>query len=122
MKLRIQGDAVRLRLNRTEVAHFAATGQMEETVQFAPDTVFRYTLEAGPDSNALCVLYGDGALRIVVPKSAARHWVTSDQVGISGEQPMAAGTSLKILVEKDFQCLHGEGDPDPDAFPNPFIE
>jgi hypothetical protein len=120
MKLRIQGDAVRLRLNQTEVARFAETGLVEETLQIAPDAVFRFALESTAKAGALCAVYTDGALRIVVPGSEARDWVSTERVGIAGEQVVAAGSSLKILVEKDFQCLHGDAEPDSDAFPNPL--
>jgi hypothetical protein len=43
-------------------------------------------------------------------------------VGISGEQPLESGKRLSILIEKDFQCLHGDDARDPDAFPNPLEE
>ena len=121
MKLRIQGDALRLRLSQTEVARFAETGLVEETLRIAPDAVFRFALERATRAGALCAVYKDGALRIVVPGSEARDWVSTERVGIAGEQVVAAGSSLKILVEKDFQCLHGDAEPDSDAFPNPLV-
>jgi hypothetical protein len=95
MKLRIQSDSVRLRLSQAEVARFAKTGRIEETLNIAP--VFRYTLETG---DALSVSYHDNTLRIILPAAESQTWVNTDQVGITG------GTTVKILVEKDFPCLH----------------
>ena len=46
----------------------------------------------------------------------------SDRVGISGDQPLESGKRLSILIEKDFQCLHGDEARDPDAYPNPLEE
>ncbi len=110
MKLRIQADSVRLRLNRTELARFAESGRIEETLNVAPGAVFRYALESG---DTLCVLYHENTLRIVVPASESQAWVSTGQIGISG------GTTVKILVEKDFQCLHDDNPHDPHTFPRP---
>jgi hypothetical protein len=57
-----------------------------------------------------------------VPAALAVEWYTTDRVSISGEQPLESGKSVSILVEKDFQCLHGEVGRDPDAYPNPLEE
>ncbi|MDP8982324.1 MAG: hypothetical protein M3O35_17235 [Acidobacteriota bacterium] len=97
MKLRIQSDSVRLRLSQTEVARFAETGRIEETLNIAP--VFRYALETG---DTLSVSYLNNTLLIIVPAAESQTWATTDQVGITG------GTTVKILVEKDFPCLHSE--------------
>ena len=67
-------------------------------------------------------LYANGWLRIQVPGADATDWVTSDRVGISGDQPLESGKRLSILIEKDFQCLHGDEARDPDAYPNPLEE
>jgi hypothetical protein len=115
MKLRMHGNSLRLRLNRAEVASLAETGRVEEVVQFAPNVAFRYALETEPDGDAPRALCGDGGIRVLVSAAAAREWATTERVAISGEQ-----ATLNILVEKDFQCLHGESVLDADAFPNPL--
>jgi hypothetical protein len=108
MKLRIQGNSLRLGLNQSEVAQFSKTGFVEDSVQFAPGASFSYALESMSSLSAPQALYANGWLRIQVPGAEATQWVTSDQTGISGEQPIASGTHLSILIEKDFQCLHGD--------------
>ena len=41
-------------------------------------------------------------------------------MGIEGAQPVGGGSTLKILVEKDFVCIDGPADENQDdAFPNP---
>ena len=47
-----------------------------------------------------------------------RVWLSA----ISGDQPLESGKRLSILIEKDFQCLHGDVARDPDAYPNPLEE
>jgi Family of unknown function (DUF7009) len=115
MKLRMHGNSLRLRLNRAEVARLAETGRVEEVVQFGPGVAFRYALETAPDADALRALLVDGGVRVLVPETKAREWASTERVAVSGEQ-----ATLNILVEKDFQCLHGESEVDPDAFPNPL--
>jgi len=114
MKLRMHGNSLRLRLNRAEVERLAETGRVEEVVQFGPNVAFRYALEMVAEADAPRAVYEDGGFRVLVPVAVAREWASTERVAISGEQ-----ATLNILVEKDFQCLHGESEPDADAFPNP---
>ncbi len=122
MKLRIHGNSLRLRLNQSEVAQFSKTGFVEDGIQFAPGASFAYALESMSSLKAPQALYANGWLRIQVPGADAIDWVRSDRVSISGEQPIESGQRLTILVEKDFQCLHGDEARDPDAYPNPLEE
>jgi hypothetical protein len=122
MKLRIQGNSLRLRLNQAEVSQFSKTGFLEDSIQFAPGASFAYALESLSSLSAPKALYANGWLRIQVPGTEANDWVRSDRVGISGEQALESGKRLSILIEKDFQCLHGEDARDPNAFPNPLEE
>ncbi len=55
-----------------------------------------------------------------LPETAVLAWATTDQVSIHGEQVLADGEKLKILVEKDFVCLTGRDDEDEsDMYPHP---
>jgi hypothetical protein len=122
MKLRIQGNSLRLRLNQSEVAQFSKTGFVEDSIQFAHGASFSYTLESMSSLSAPQAHYANGSLFIRVPGADATDWVRSDRVGISGDQPLETGKHLSILIEKDFQCLHGDEVRDPDAYPNPLEE
>jgi hypothetical protein len=122
MKLHIHGNSLRLRLTQSEVAQFSKTGFVEDSIQFAPGASFSYTLESLSSLRAPQALYANNGLRIQVPGVDATDWVRSDRVGISGDQPLESGKSLSILIQKDFQCLHGDEARDPDAFPNPLEE
>jgi hypothetical protein len=122
MKLRIQGNSLRLRLSQSEVAQFSKTGFVEDSIQFAPGTSFSYALESMSKLSAPQALFSNGWLRVQIPGVEATKWACSDRVSLSGDQPLESGKSLAILIEKDFQCLHGGGERDPDAFPNPLEE
>lgn len=111
MKLRLQGDSIRLRLNRTEVEEFMRTGRIQDAVHFNGGAVLAYALEASKEAYAPRAFYEGSALRITLPMKDAQDWGRSDRVGIC-----ASDQQLFILVEKDFQCLH---QPDPDGYPNP---
>jgi len=120
VKLRIHGNSLRLRLNQAEVAQFSKTGFVEDRVEFAHGTSFAYALESLSDLSSPRAAFQNGWLRVQVPSASAMDWATTDRVGISGEQPLSSGQQLSILIEKDFQCLHGEESKDPDAYPNPL--
>ena len=122
MKLRIQGNSLRLRLSQSEVAQFSKTGFVEDGIDFAPGIRFAYTMETSSSLPAPQASFQDHWLRIQVPSAAAKEWFTSDRVAISADQPIESGKALSILIEKDFQCLHGGEERDPDAYPNPLEE
>jgi hypothetical protein len=118
MKLRIHGNSVRLRLNRTDLRLFAANGRIDDWVQF-PGARLSYTLECSPSVKDIRTRYEGPTIRILVPPEMAWKWANSDQVGIGCDGPIGPS----VLIEKDFQCLHREDaqeNDDFDCFPNPL--
>lgn len=114
MKLRFHGNSVRLRLSQSEVARLAETGKVEETITFPLDRKLSYSIECGIGGAVAATLDGSN-IRVLLPADLSKAWIESDQTGIEG------GTeSLRVLVEKDFQCLHHGSKEDADAFPNPL--
>lgn len=122
MKLRIQGNSLRLRLNQSEVAQFSKTGFVEDSIQFGPGASLTYTIETASTLPAPLATFQDHWLRVQVPAPAAQDWYTTDRVAISSEQPIDGDKTLSVLIEKDFQCVHGGDERDPDAYPNPLEE
>jgi len=112
MKLRLHGDALRLRLSQSDVARLAGDGRVEERVRFAPGRALHYSLEFTDIDRVTADFTGD-SIRVLLPRAAAEHWIQSGDTGIEG-----SGETLKILIEKDFQCIHPETE-DADSFPNP---
>ena len=121
MKLRIRGNALRLRLQRQEVQRLEQEGKVVEQTCFGDDT-FQYTLEADNTVTAIRADLETNLIRIRVPREQAMIWTQSDEVGLYNEQPGKSGP-LKILIEKDFACIKprtsAQWEDDSDAFPNP---
>jgi hypothetical protein len=57
----------------------------------------------------------DSRIVVTLPTAVATEWIESDQTGIE-----ASIGALRLLIEKDFQCLHREPASGEDAFPNPL--
>jgi len=119
MKLRLHGNSLRLRLSQADVAQFSKTGYVEESIEFGPGANLCYILESSSKIVSPRALFQNGELRVQISCAALNDWVTTDRVGISGEQALANGKPLSILIEKDFKCMHGD-ELDADAYPNPM--
>ena len=116
MKLRIKGPSVRLRLSQTEVRTLAATGRCAEATPL-PGGTLTYALETGP---AYAAHLDGSTLTVQVPEAAAAEWAATDQISLSSTLVLEDGTEVKLLIEKDFQCLAPDRDEDEsDLFPNP---
>ncbi len=124
MKLRIRSNSIRLRLLRTEVEQFAKAGQISEEIRFEAggSGYLRYSLVTSPVAESMSARFRGNEISLVVPVAIAKNWTSSDEVGIESEQPIGSDGSLKILVEKDFECIDRPDDPDrADAYPNPNV-
>ena len=119
MKLRFHGNTLRLRLSQSEVARLAETGRVEERVVFAAGQTLEYAIETGVvepgDAGEMRASFEGGRIRVTVAPAAAKRWIEGSETGIeSSDGP------LRVLVEKDFQCFHGDAETNADAFPNPL--
>jgi hypothetical protein len=122
VKLRIHKNELRLRLNQAEVAQFSKTGFIEEAIEFGPGVRLSFSLECLSNLQIPQAIFQDGWLRVQMPASRSKEWVTTDVVGVAGEQGLGEGKRLSILIEKDFECAHSPETQDPYAYPNPLNE
>jgi hypothetical protein len=123
VKLRIDGDSLRLRLNRSDVERFRETGIRTESIRFGSGSELTYMLETSSQLTRIEVQYRQDCIRVLLPLNMAQEWASSDQVSLSRDSVEGSGPTL--LIEKDFQCLHGDRtnpSDDADAFPNPAAE
>ncbi|HUA84624.1 MAG TPA: hypothetical protein VMB85_12240 [Bryobacteraceae bacterium] len=116
MKLRFHSNTLRIRLSQSEVARLGEAGRVEETVVFPAGRSLAFAVELRP-SREIAASFDGERIEIAVPADLGRTWIASDQPGI--ENPDA---TPKILIEKDFQCLHQNPVANPDAFPNPLMD
>jgi hypothetical protein len=117
MKLRMQGDSLRLRLTRSEVAGLHERGMVEETAHFVGGNGLTYRIRKGAGDDVRAELT-DGTITVHVPAGTVDSWATSDEVGIGARDGV-----LRIAIEKDFRCLTRPREEDePDAYPHPAEE
>ncbi|SMD32703.1 hypothetical protein SAMN04488029_1054 [Reichenbachiella faecimaris] len=115
MKIRINGNFVRLRLSQSEVDQFASEKQVGDAIQFG-SRALTYQLVSSSDLNEVSVDFDGANISILVPNNLGKQWTDTDLVGFEN----ANQTNVRILVEKDFQCLHKRsGEDESDNFPNP---
>lgn len=121
MKLRINGNSVRFRVRRSEVARLLHSGSVEETVYFTPadDVRLVYVLREDPALTCPTLVYRSGEVVIALPTRTASEWAESDQVGIYAAVDLGPRGTLNLIVEKDFACLDLSDADNADTFPNP---
>jgi hypothetical protein len=122
MKLRIKGNSIRLRLGQSEVRRMRDEGIVEESTTFGIWGRQRldYALCTGPNLLAVTASFDDGRIIVRVPAALMQDWAQTDQVGIESIQEGGDGSTLKILIEKDFECIEAPPDESQeDAYPHP---
>jgi hypothetical protein len=125
MKLRIRGNSIRLRLGRSEARRLADEGIVEESTVFGPSRAerFTYAIVATSEPSVVSASFADGRIEIRVPSEMVHQWTSTDQVGMDAHQSTADEDGLRILIEKDFECVDApNGQSREDAFPNPQLE
>jgi len=124
MKLRIKGNSIRLRLGQSEVRQLANDGVVAEFTDFGDSCSqrFEYALHAVFDDPTVSARFADGRMIVRVPAGAVREWAQTDQIGIRAVQRTTDGSELRILIEKDLECIEPAADESQeDAFPNPQL-
>ncbi|MBL0023668.1 MAG: hypothetical protein WBP08_16685 [Saprospiraceae bacterium] len=114
MKLRIQGNSLRLRLSLTDVAELVKTGQTSSTCNFM-DHHLIYKIIHGTFSD-ISAEFIHNIITVSVPSNLVINWDTDDRTGFETTDI----NGLYILIEKDFQCLKPRiHEDESDLFPNP---
>ncbi|MBT2558797.1 hypothetical protein J7E24_13450 [Hymenobacter sp. ISL-91] len=109
MKLRLDENSLRLRLEPEEVTEFQKAGRLETAVALGPGAAgqLRYSLEQATDVPALTVRQEPGRIRVLVPAAQARAWAESaEEISLRTKLEVAENQFLLILVEKDLGCAH----------------
>ncbi len=124
MKLRIRGNSIRLRLTQSEVNQFLNQGSISDSIQFGlePENELKYQLKI-----AICdhlqANYDQHQITVLVPEQQGLVWANTQEVSMEHLSTNGQDEQLKILVEKDFQCLVvRSGGEDQDTFPNPHAK
>jgi hypothetical protein len=107
MKIRINGNSVRIRLSRPEVDRFGKEGYLEEKTEFGSAS-FVYALQSKKDGDGLSASYEANKMIMFVPEQIQQEWVTTEKVGYDATMPIGNGKTTYLLLEKDFKCVDGE--------------
>lgn len=120
MKLRLLDDSIRLRLSRDDVAQAEGNGVVEGRTRFPDGSAFTFALESGAKGPA-SASYARDRMVVRLPAGDISRWANDDSVvSLEQEIELPGGNRLKLLVEKDFQCLTARADEDQsDLFTNP---
>ena len=120
MKLRIQGDSIRLRLKQAEIAELADRGRVVDRMRLPGRAAFTYGCEVGRVSR-LSLDWRGFDLWVILPRDVATAWTSSDEVSIEASVALGVDSDeLRVLVEKDFRCLHKRvGEDESDNYPHP---
>ena len=107
MKLRIQGNSLRLRLSEAEVTQFADTGQVEENIAFSPDetNALRYILQQTTEPE-VSIRFNANTICVSIPETLAQKWTNTDLIGFDDLIDLGNAKQLRIVVEKDLDCRH----------------
>ncbi|SEW22731.1 DUF7009 family protein [Chitinophaga arvensicola] len=117
MKIRIRGNSIRYRLDKTDVELLENTGKVESITHIGTGTL-HFCVRGKDITDPVIKMEHDGVhLLLPLPRLAA--WYAPDQVGFELILPNADGTELTILVEKDFKCLAERNEDESHAFDNP---
>jgi len=116
MKIRLYANSVRLRLSRREVAELGRGVAVRDQFAFLPQSL-TVELSGKTDTQQSTVQFSDHALAIAVDQKQLEHWAATNEVSIRATD---AASGVGLLIEKDFQCLHGDGENQPDCYPNPL--
>jgi hypothetical protein len=120
VKLRLLDDSIRLRLSRTDVTRADEAGVVEGRTRFPDGSAFVFALESQPSGKAAAAFAG-GRVVVRLPAAEISRWAGDDTVvSLETDVDLPDGGRLKLLVEKDFQCLTARPEEDQsDLFFNP---
>lgn len=118
MKIRLRGNSIRYRLDKTDIELLETIGKVESITHIGAGTL-HFCLRGKDITDPVIKLEQDG-VHLLVPLPQLAAWYAPDQVGFELILPNADGSELKILVEKDFKCLTERNEDESQSFDNPM--
>jgi hypothetical protein len=119
MKIRLNGNSIRYRLSKTDIANFGEHGLIEEKTEFPNNKSFYYCLQKKEGIKNIEATFSENRICIFVPEIIAAEWTTTDVVGFDSKMSLGEEKELLLLIEKDFVCLDQTWEDQHDNYPNP---
>ena len=121
MKLRLKGNAIRLRLSQTDVETLVEKGFVQEEIKFSKNLALSYRLELHEDILKPGVIYAGNSIVVFIPQHFTNLWPFNNIAGTSTLHITEDGTEIFLLIEKDFKCLDDTEEDQSDNFANPKL-
>jgi hypothetical protein len=121
MKIRINGDSLRLRVSRSEVERLIRGHRVAETVHFDAHEKAKltYSLERANQSSPVSIRYEPQHVTVSLSDVQAVQWGQEREVGVYSTLILNPSISLEVMIEKDFACLDRNAKENEDTFENP---
>lgn len=111
-------------MKQREVEAFLTEGRVSTRTSFGlhPNSFLQFTILKDSSITLVQAFFEANEVSVLVPEPQADKWATTEEEGFEAYMPLVENESLYILVEKDYRCLHKEGDEgeNKDTFPNPL--
>ncbi len=106
MKLRLDRNTIRLRLDDRDLARLGRGESLTHAIVFGPRPEDRFTYELRLEEACveLTASLEDRGIVIRMPAAMAADWAGGGEVGIEGGQFVDADRMLGVLLEKDLRC------------------
>ena len=112
MKLRLEGNSIRLRVRKSDLTKLQTKGVITETLVFPNSLNFNYELRTDTNTETVDAQLSATAITVSIPLSMATNWLNSDVVGLEH----TVNNGLFILIEKDFPCTDRPWEDTSDTF------
>lgn len=118
MKIRLRGNSIRYRLDKTDLELLENTGKVESITHIGTGTL-HFCIRGKEITDPIVKMEHDG-VHLLIPLPRLTAWYAPDQVGFELIIPNADGSELKVLIEKDFKCLAERNEDESQSFDNPM--
>jgi hypothetical protein len=120
MKLRLFDSSLRLRLTPAEVTQLADCGLVSGETSFSAASSLHYRLRTNSSATSVVASFDSTTVTVDIPIALASAWTKGSEVGLSVTQEIGHSGKLKILIEKDFDCIDSsKNEPGIEFYPNP---
>ncbi|GGD39251.1 DUF7009 family protein [Muriicola marianensis] len=120
MKIRIKGNSIRFRLTKSEVETLCSKGKFLEETRFKTN-VFCYAVAKTPEPG-MNAAFSELGITLYVNETWLEGWEKNEKVGFEAIESTDKGSTLHLLLEKDFVCLDRREEDQSDNYPNPKLE
>ena len=116
MKLRTTHNSIRIRIRKSELTLLEQQHEVSESILFPNGVLFKFSLNIDKSIEEVTTALEHNYLKLLLPTAKAKHWITTNEVGIETYIDLPNQEQLHLLIEKDFPCLDRENEDKSDTF------